>query len=322
VSGAVLVTGGAGYVGSACARALHAAGRPHVVLDDLSTGHRDFARWGPLVVGDVGDEALLREVVARHGVGAVLHFAARSLVAESVREPELYDRWNRGKTERLVAAARAAGVGAFVFSSTCAVYGLPARVPIDEDTPREPVHPYGVSKVGCEDAVLGAGLPAAVLRYFNAAGGLPQDGVGERHDPETHLIPLALEAARRGRSLTVYGTDYPTPDGTCVRDYVHVADLAEAHLAVLARLESGGGGGAWNLGTGRGHSVREVLAAVERAVGAPVPARDGPRRAGDVPVLVAAVERARRDLGWRPTRSGLDRMVADALACARIFAPD
>jgi UDP-glucose-4-epimerase GalE len=310
--GAVLVTGGAGYVGSVAVRHLLAAGRPVVVIDDLSTGHREAVGAAELVVGDAGDVGLVRAVLRRRRVRAVLHFAAKALVEESVREPELYDRANRGTTVALLAAAAREGVRAFVLSSTCAVYGVPQSVPIPEDHPRAPVNPYGRSKRDAEDAVAASGIPSALLRYFNAAGGEPEHGLVERHDPETHLIPRALAAARSGAPLTVHGSDYPTPDGTCVRDYVHVGDLAEAHLAALARLEAGGDGGAWNLGTGRGHSVREVLSAVAARLGRPVPSVDGPRREGDPPELVADPSRARRDLGWNPVRSDLERLVRDA----------
>ena len=319
MSGAVLVTGGAGYIGSACAYALHAAGRPVVVLDDLSTGWRDFVKWGPLVEGDVGDRALVRDTIRSHGVTAVMHFAAKAQVAESVREPRLYDLWNRGKTTELVAAAAAAGVGAFVFSSTCAVYGEPAVVPIDERAERRPVNPYGVSKAACEDVLFASGMPAAALRYFNAAGGLPEQGVGERHDPESHLLPLAIRAAREGRPVQVFGTDYDTRDGTCVRDYIHVMDLAAAHLRALDHLAGGGASGAWNLGTGRGQSVHEILEAVGDVMGVRVERSAAARRPGDPPVLVAAARRAARELGWRAACSDLPRIVEDAVACDALF---
>jgi UDP-arabinose 4-epimerase len=315
-SGAVLVTGGAGYVAPPVVRRLAEAGREVVVLDDLSTGHREHLRWGTFVEGDVGDGRLVAATIRRHGVSAVMHFAAKALVGESVRDPLLYDSWNRGKTQVLADVLAASGVRAVVFSSSCAVYGTPAAVPIDESHPRRPINPYGASKVGCEEALAASGVPTAALRYFNAAGAEPAHGLGELHEPETHLIPLALRALRGGPPLTVFGDDHPTPDGTCVRDYVHVSDLATAHLAALARLEAGGSGGAWNLGTGRGASVREVLAAVERVTGSAVPCRLGPRRDGDPPALVARAERARVDLAWTPTVSDLARIVTDAWAFA------
>ncbi len=309
---AVLVTGGAGYVAPPVVRRLVEAGRRVVVLDDFSTGHRAFVKWGDLVEGDVGDADLLRSTLRAHDVGAVMHFAAKALVGESVEKPDLYDAWNRGKTQILADVAAAEGVRAFVFSSTCAVYGVPTEVPIPEDHPRAPINPYGESKAGCEDALFGSGVPTAALRYFNAAGAEPQHGIGELHTPETHLIPLALRAVETGRPLHIFGTDYPTPDGTCVRDYIHVADLATAHLAALARLEGGGEGGRWNLGTGQGVSVRDVLDAVGRITGRPVPAIEAPRRDGDPPALVARSQRARDDLGWVPEASDLDRIVKDA----------
>jgi UDP-arabinose 4-epimerase len=316
MSGAVLVTGGAGYIGAVTARRLAEAGREVVVLDDLSTGHRDVVRWGPLVVGDIADEALVAATLRRHGVRAVVHFAAKALVAESVERPDLYDRWNRVKTTTLGRVAAAEGVRAFVFSSTCAVYGDPTTVPIPEAHARKPVNPYGVSKAAAEDALRSTGMPVALLRYFNAAGAEPEHGLGERHDPETHVIPLAIRAALTGTPMTVLGTDWPTPDGTCVRDYVHVADLATAHLMALDRLERGLPGGAWNLGTGRGASVREVLREVGRAIGRTVPSVDGPRRPGDPPALVADPRRALEDLGWTATHSDLPRIARDAVAFA------
>ncbi|MDA1194388.1 MAG: UDP-glucose 4-epimerase GalE [Planctomycetota bacterium] len=315
----VLVTGGAGYVGSACAAELAAAGHEPVVLDDLSTGHRAFVRWGPLVEGDIEDSDLVARVIREHGIEAVLHFAAKALVGESMREPELYDRWNRVKTLALIDTARLSGVRSFVFSSTCAVYGVPERVPISEDTPRRPINPYGVSKAACEDALAASGMGWVALRYFNAAGGLPAEGVGEQHAVETHLIPLAIRAARVGHPLTVMGTDYPTPDGTCVRDYIHVADLASAHLAALDLLQTGFEGAAFNLGTGQGASVRQIIAAVGTAMGRDVPWVEGPRRAGDPPELVADPARARAALGWQPTRSDLASIAADAVACDALF---
>lgn len=312
--GAVLITGGAGYVAPPSVRALAGTGRDVVVLDDFSTGHRDFVKWGTLVEGDVGDEALLRRTIRHYGVTAVLHFAAKALVGESMRDPDLYDRWNRGKTTVLAGVAASEGIQALVFSSTCATYGNPQRIPIDEDEPQEPINPYGVSKLACEKALFGSGVAVAALRYFNAAGAEPGHGIGERHDPETHLVPLALRAVQTGEAIRLFGTDYPTPDGTCIRDYVHVTDLAAAHVAALERLEAGRGGGAWNLGTGRGASVREVLAAVDRVLGRPVPVEEAPRREGDPPVLVARADRALRDLGWSTRVSDLDRIVADAAA--------
>lgn len=310
--GGVLVTGGAGYVGSATAWALAQAGRRVVVLDDLSTGHREFVRWGPLVEGDIADRDLVERTLREHDLDAVMHFAAKSLVGESVRKPALYDAWNRGKTTALVETCVRVGVRAFVFSSSCAVYGVPTTVPIPDDHPRAPVNPYGRSKAACEDVLLSSGMPAAALRYFNACGGVPEAGVGERHEPESHLIPLALRAAVGTGQLTVYGTDYDTPDGTCIRDYIHVRDLAEAHLAALRYLEAGGASGAWNLGTGRGVSVRDIIAGVGRVTGRPVNHVEGARREGDPPVLVAEPSRASADLGWAARHSSLEQILQDA----------
>lgn len=311
-SGGVLVTGGAGYVGSATAWALAQAGRRVVVLDDLSTGHREFVRWGPLVEGDIADVELVEHTLRQHGLSAVMHFAAKSLVGESVREPALYDAWNRGKTTTLVNTCAQAGVRAFVFSSSCAVYGVPTTVPIPDDHARRPVNPYGRSKAACEDVLFASGLPVAALRYFNACGGLPEEGIGEHHEPETHLIPLALRAAAGTGQLTVYGTDYDTPDGTCIRDYIHVRDLAEAHLAALRYLEAGGESGAWNLGTGRGVSVRDIIAGVARVTGRMVNHVQGERREGDPPVLVAEPSRASAELGWAARHSNLEQIIRDA----------
>lgn len=311
---AVLVTGGAGYVGSHAAKALAADGREVVVLDDLSAGRREAVRWGPLVTGSAADADLVRDLCRRHRIGAVLHFAGRTRVEESVADPAGYRLANVETTRVLARAAREAGVRAFVFSSSAAVYGSPQVVPIPEDHPRAPTSPYGDSKAEAEDVLAASGLPCAALRYFNAAGAAWRDGLGEVHDPETHLIPLALEAAASERPFTVHGTDWPTSDGTCVRDFVHVEDLADAHVAALARLEGGGTGGAWNLGTGEGRSVRDVLAVVAAAVGRSIGVRAGPRRAGDPAVLVADASKARRDLRFSPTRSDLPRIVADAWA--------
>jgi UDP-glucose-4-epimerase GalE len=311
-AGAVLVAGGAGYVGSHVARALSAAGRPVVVLDDLSAGREEFVRWGPLVRGDVADQALVRETCRRHGVVAAVHLAGRISVEESVRDPAGYFKANVEATRALAAALLAAGVRHVVFSSSAAVYGNPERVPIPEDHPRRPVSPYGESKARAEDALQESGIEVASLRYFNAAGAARGAGIGENHDPETHLIPLALAAASGGRPLTIFGDDWPTPDGTCLRDYVHVEDLGDAHVRAVERLVAGRGGGTWNLGAGEGRSVRAIVSAAARAAGREVAFRIGPRRAGDPESLVADVSRAQRDLGWRPERSGIDRIVSDA----------
>jgi UDP-glucose-4-epimerase GalE len=301
----ILVTGGAGYVGSHACKALAAAGHTPVVYDNLGRGHREFARWGPLEVGDVGDGARLDAVFARHRIDAAMHFAALAYVGESVSEPALYYRNNVGGTLELLEAMRRAGVRRLVFSSTCATYGVPERMPITEDMPQQPINPYGMSKLVVErvlrDYDAAYGLRSVSLRYFNAAGCDPDGEVGEDHDPETHLIPRVLMAADGALPhVEIFGTDYPTPDGTCQRDYVHVSDLAAGHLQALDYLGRGGATTAANLGTGRAFSVREVIAAAERVTGRRVPVRAAARRAGDPPVLVADATRARGVLGFAP----------------------
>ncbi len=308
----VLVTGGAGYVGSHCARRLVAEGFEVITYDDLSHGHREAAQ-GRLVVGDLRDRTALRE--ALQGVTAVLHFAARMSVPESVSDPVGYWDVNVGGTAALLAAMGEAGCKAIVFSSTCAVYGEPPVVPIPEDTPFAPISPYGATKAAVEQllaAARAAGqLDAVSLRYFNAAGAAADGQLGEAHHPETHLIPIALQAARDGRTMTLFGTDHPTPDGTAVRDYVHVEDLADAHHKALTRLLDGRGGGVFNLGSGDGYSVREVLDTVEAVTGRPVARTHAPARPGDAPKLVSDTRRSREVLGWSTSRS-LHTILSDA----------
>lgn len=320
----LLVTGGGGYVGSHALRALRAAGHEAVVLDDLRAGAAEAVGDAPLVRADCGDPAALAALFAAHGPFAgVLHFAGSISVPESVARPLLYYRNNAAASATLLEAALAHGVRVFVFSSTAAVYGSPARQPIDEDAPLAPESPYGASKAMVErmlaDAGAAHGLRWLALRYFNASGADPAGGIGERHDPETHLIPLALEAAAGlRRALPVYGSDWPTPDGTCVRDYVHVSDLAEAHrLGVEALLAGGGPSGAFNLGTGTGRSIREIIAAVERVTGRRVPIEEAPRRPGDPPVLVADATRFCAAFGWTPRHSDIDTIVRTAWAWLR-----
>jgi UDP-glucose 4-epimerase len=313
----VLVTGGAGYIGSHMVRVLLRAGHAVTVLDDLSAGHADAVPAGTrLVQADVRAREVVLPLLETAKIDAIFHFASRIQVGESVRDPRLYYRDNLAAGVALLESALDAGVRRFVLSSTAAVYGDPIRVPIDEDHPTVPVNPYGDTKLMLERVLASYarayGLGYVALRYFNASGADVAAGIGERHDPETHLIPLVLDAAQGKRELTVFGEDYATPDGTCVRDYVHVTDLAKAHLAALAYLEGGGASGAFNLGTGQGHSVREVLACAEKITGRRVPYKVGVRREGDPPVLVASPERAKRVLGWVPERPRLDDIVADA----------
>lgn len=300
----ILVIGGAGYVGSHALRHLLAAGHDCLVYDNLSQGHRAAVPAGRLIVGRLQDRPLLEAVLLRERIEAVVHFAAFALVGESVRDPAKYYQNNIVGSLSLLDAMRAAGVGRLVFSSTTATYGVPDRVPIDEDQPQRPINPYGFSKLVVEQALAdyaaAYGLGYAALRYFNAAGASPAGDIGEDHDPETHLIPLVLQVALGSRpQIEVFGDDYPTPDGTCVRDYVHVDDLASAHLLALERLQPGQGL-KLNLGTGRGHSVREVIDACRQATGHPIPVKLGARRPGDPPELVADAHRAREQLGWQP----------------------
>jgi len=315
----VLVTGGAGYVGAHGCKALAEAGYQPVVYDNLVHGHEKAVQWGPLERGELSDRARLDEVFGRHKPQAVMHFAAFTAVGESVADPGKYYRNNVAGSLSLFEATVAHGVGKLVFSSTAATYGLPARIPITEEEPNNPINPYGRSKLMVEQMLFdferAHGLKSAIMRYFNAAGASPDGEIGEIHDPETHLIPLALDAiVGRGPALTVFGTDYPTPDGTCIRDYIHVGDLADAHVRALDRLADGAVTRAYNLGTGSGVSVREILDAAERITGRAVPHRFGPRREGDPPVLVSDASRARGELGWQPQMSDIDTIVATAWA--------
>ncbi len=313
----VLVTGGAGYIGSHACKSLALSGYTPVTLDNFVYGHRSAVRWGPLIEGDVGDEALVRHVLRQERIAAVMHFAGYAYVGESVRSPGKYYRNNASNTAVLLEAMRAEGVRDIVFSSTCATYGVPRAMPIAEDHPQHPVNPYGESKLFVEHMLeafrVAHELRYAALRYFNAAGADADGALGEDHEPETHLIPLVVDAARGARpSVSIFGTDYPTPDGTAVRDYVHVTDLADAHVGALEKLRAGSAALRLNLGTGVGHSVREVIRMVEIVSGLPVPAKDAPRRAGDPPELVAASGKARDVLGWVPRHSDLANIVATA----------
>jgi len=321
----VLVTGGAGYVGSHAVKALALAGYDVVVYDDLSAGHRDAvdrlaaafpARSISLVVGDILNGDRVEEALRSSGATAVMHFAARLLVGESVREPFKYYKTNVGGALAVLEAMARTGVTRFVFSSTCATFGEPTTVPIDETHPQRPINAYGETKLAVERALphveRAAGIKAIALRYFNAAGADPDGLIGEQHDPEEHLIPLAIAAAKGGRELTIFGEDYDTPDGTCVRDYVHVADLADAHVASLKKLEAGGPSAFYNLGNGDGMSVRQVIETVAQVSGTRVPHTVGPRRAGDPAKLVASNTRARTELNWNPRLAGLHDIVRTA----------
>ncbi len=315
----VLVTGGAGYIGSHVVRQLGEAGHRVVTLDNLSTGFRDAVLHGDLVVGDTGDEDLVADTLSRYAVDTVMHFAAHTIVPESVADPLKYYGNNTCATRSLLAACQRHGVGRFVFSSTAAVYGMPASGIAAEDTPTAPINPYGASKLMSEqmlrDLSAASGMRHVILRYFNVAGADPGGRIGQSTRKATLLIKVACEAVLGLRpALSIFGTDYPTPDGTGVRDYIHVEDLADAHLKALAYLQDGGESQVLNCGYGRGYSVREVLAAVGRAHGAPVPFVEAPRRAGDPPSLIADAGRIRDVLGWTPKHDDLDAIVATALA--------
>jgi UDP-glucose-4-epimerase GalE len=312
----VLVTGGAGFIGSHVCKALARSGYRPVVYDNLGQGFADAVRWGPLEIGDLADRQRLDQVIRQHRPEAVMHFAGLIAVGESVVKPGLYYRNNVADSLTLLEAVRDHGIGLFVFSSTAAVYGMPETVPIPEHHRTAPINPYGATKLVMEgmlsDFGVAHGLRSVCLRYFNAAGADSEGELGERHHPETHALPLAILATLGRRDcFQVFGTDYETPDGTAIRDYIHVEDLATAHIRALDSLRQGGASAVFNLGTGQGTSVRELLDAVGRVAGRPVPVRHAPRRAGDPPVLVASPQRAFLTLNWRPVRT-LDGMVETA----------
>jgi UDP-glucose-4-epimerase GalE len=314
----VLVTGGAGYIGSHTAKALARAGLEPVVFDDLSEGHRWAVKWGPLVEANLSDSRALKQAIQHHDIAAVIHFAAYAYVGESVREPRRYFHNNVTNTLNLLEALLDAGVKHVVFSSSCAIYGTPNAIPISEDHSKQPINPYGESKLFIERVLDWYGraydLRWAALRYFNAAGADPVGELGEAHHPETHLLPLVIDAALDKRAtVEIFGMDYPTPDGTAIRDYVHVSDLAEAHVLALQHLLSGVESFAVNLGAGRGVSVREIVAAVERIAGVSINVRPCPRRPGDPPVLVADPLRAEKLLSWHPEISTLESIIKTAL---------
>jgi len=313
----VLVTGGAGYIGSHACKALKAAGFTPVTFDNLVTGWQDAVKFGPFEKGDLADRGRIDAVFAKHQPIAVMHFAALSQVGEAMSQPGRYWANNAGGSLNLIEAAVSAGCLDFVFSSTCATYGEHDNVVLDENTPQMPLNAYGASKRAVEDMLkdFGAahGLRSVIFRYFNVAGADPEAEVGEFHRPETHLVPLVLDAIDGKRdALTVFGTDYDTPDGTCIRDYVHVCDLVDAHVLGLKWLQDGKGSQIFNLGTGTGFSVREVMNKAEEVTGRAVPCTEGPRRAGDCTKLVSGSTRAITDLGWSPQRSNLETMITDA----------
>ncbi|TFG98278.1 MAG: UDP-glucose 4-epimerase GalE [Myxococcales bacterium] len=319
----VLVSGGAGYIGSHAMKELRRAGHEPIALDDLRLGHRAALLGAPLVQVAVQDRVAVEAALRSHRIDAVLHFAAYCYVGESVAQPGKYYANNVVGTLSLAEACIAAGVPVFVLSSSCATYGEPERIPIDEDTPQRPVNPYGRSKWMAEQllgdlASANQGFRPVFLRYFNAAGCDPEGELGEDHSPETHLIPNAIDAALgRRKCLEVFGDDYPTPDGTCVRDYIHVVDLASAHILALEYASRGGEQRAFNLGNGLGFSVDQVIESVRRVSGADFEVAVKPRRPGDPPILVAAAERARRELGWRPNFADLDAIVRTAFEWSR-----
>jgi len=313
----VLVTGGAGYIGSHTVKALTRQGFEVVVFDNLSAGRREFVPDAELVTGDLLDRGAVREVFKGRDIAAVLHFASLIQVGESYADPRKYYRGNLVTSLNLLDAMLDAHVARFIFSSSAAVYGVPNALPIPEDHPLDPINPYGQTKAMVErilrDYERAHGLRYVSLRYFNAAGADPEGGLGETHDPETHLIPnILLAMLGKKEALDIFGTDFPTPDGTAVRDYIHVTDLAEAHVLALRRLIAGEAGEVVNLGTNRGYSVREVVAKAEEITGRKVPCRDQPRREGDVPVLLASKEKAERLLGWTQSHSDLETIIATA----------
>jgi UDP-glucose-4-epimerase GalE len=318
-SGAILVTGGAGYVGAHACKALHRAGYTPVVLDNLSTGHKSFVRWGPFVPGDIRDNDAVRHTIRSYQVEAVLHFAASAYVGESVANPQKYYENNVAGSLSLLSAMLAAGCRNLVFSSSCAIYGEPAETPIRDSTPQNPVNPYGASKAMVErilcDYQRAHEISAIALRYFNASGADPECELGELRDPETHLIPRAMMAIQGHiHDFAVFGNDFPTPDGTAIRDYIHVSDLADAHVAAVRRLLAGEAGGAFNLGTGRGYSVKQVLDAIAAETGENLTILHAPRREGDPPMLVADASLSLRELGFPPRLSDLKTIIQTAWA--------
>lgn len=312
----ILVTGGAGFIGSHACKELAEKGFVPITYDNLSRGHRDAVRWGPLEIGDIADQDRVRAVLEQHRPVAVMHFAAFAYVGESVGQPLLYYRNNVDGSIAFLQTLLDFKPLPFVFSSTCATYGVPEKIPIAEEHPQRPINPYGASKRFVEQILADASnahrLPWIALRYFNAAGSDPDGEIGERHDPETHLIPLVIRAARDRTPVNIFGTDYDTPDGTCIRDYVHVMDIADAHVRALDYLLAGGESRALNLANARGYSVKEVIATTERVCGCTIPVALAPRRPGDPAALIGSAERAHAVLGWKPARSELEVQIRDA----------
>ena len=313
----ILVTGGAGYIGSHCCKELSKKGFQPVTIDNLVYGHEDFVKWGEFFKGDVGDPAPLKKCLGQHKIDAVMHFAAYAYVGESVEDPVKYYENNLRNTIQLLHAVLDYNIKYFVFSSTCATYGHPQKTPIDEDHPQNPINPYGKTKRMIEEILQdyqnAYGLKYISLRYFNAAGADPDAEVGEDHDPETHLIPLVLDAAiGKRKDIKVFGTDYETPDGTCIRDYIHVTDLAQAHILALQQLMDGADSNAYNLGNGQGFSVLEIIERARKITGKNITVENSDRRPGDPPVLIASNEKAVKELGWKPQYADIDDIIGTA----------
>jgi len=320
----ILVAGGAGYIGSFMCKYLAQNGYNPVVVDNLIHGHREAVKWGPFYEGCMSNAEVLEHIFSKHSIKAVMHFAAFCYVGESVLEPLSYYHNNVSNTLSLLESMQRNNVKRLIFSSSCATYGEPREIPITEQHAQKPINPYGKSKLMVEeilqDLEAACGLQSISLRYFNAAGADPEGHLGENHDPETHLIPLILQAALgKRKEVSIFGTDYPTPDGTCIRDYIHIVDLAQAHLIALERLLDNRPGGCFNLGTGKGYSVREVIEYITRVTGKNISVNLSARRAGDPAVLISSCEKAIADLRWRPTHSDLDTIVKTAWGWHRRF---
>jgi len=313
----VLVTGGAGYIGAHACKALAEAGYTPITYDNFVYGHPKAVRWGPLEKGDIGDREQLEMVMKKYNPSAVMHFAAYAYVGESVTNPAKYYQNNVAGTLSLLESMNSCSIDNIIFSSTCATYGMPDQIPIDENHPQNPINPYGRSKLMIEwilqDFAAAYDLKFVSLRYFNAAGADPDAEIGENHDPETHLIPLVLDVALGIRNrLEIYGTDYDTPDGTCIRDYIHVSDLADAHLLALEYLNDGGQSTAFNLGNGNGFSVREVISTAMKVTGCDIPYLESKKRPGDPAVLIGSAEKIRDNLGWRAVHNSLEAIISTA----------